>query len=422
VRGTPSDLPDGWELQTVEELAEPKGIAYGVLKPGPQSPSGVPMLRVSDVRNSRIDASDLYMISPQLDAEYRRTKLRGGEVVVSIQGSVGRVAVVPPELAGANVSRTLAMIRPKDPALAPWIHRALEAPFAQAAMREVIGGTTRDSLNLRDLRRIELPIPPEPIRSQILKVVELSTSKVTTSSGHLTAARRTIDRFRQAVLTAASSGRLTSDWRSVRGIIDDEELPGGWIPCVLDDLGEWRTGGTPSRKHPEFYGGEVPWVKSGDLRDGPVTSTEEHITPAGLENSSAKVMPVGTVSVALYGATIGRLGVLEIDAATNQACANCVPDSSTVDNWFLFYFLYGQRQQLIAAGQGGAQPNLTNRIVRDWPIALPPIDEQREIVRRASALLETADALISRLDSARLRVDRTSQSVLAKAFRGGLGD
>ena len=148
--------PAHWTTATVASLAEPKGVAYGVLKPGPQVLDGVPMLRVTDVRDGRVDCSAIYRISQALDREFSRTKLRGGEVVLSIQGSVGRAAVVPADLAGANISRTLAMIRLADPSLGPWVHRALESPHIQRAMRDAVGGTTRDSYNLRDLRQLEI--------------------------------------------------------------------------------------------------------------------------------------------------------------------------------------------------------------------------------------------------------------------------
>src|SRR5437773_1556644 len=105
-----------------------------------------------------------------------------------------------------------------------------------------------------------------------------------------------------------------------------DKLPSGWRKASLKDVGAWRTGGTPPRNNPKFFGKGIPWIKSGDLPDGPVESTEEEITGEGIENSSAKIMPAGTISMALYGATIGKLGFLTFPAATNQACANVVPD------------------------------------------------------------------------------------------------
>jgi len=88
------------------------------------------------------------------------------------------------------------------------------------------------------------------------------------------------------------------------------ELPEGWAYSILDTIGKWATGGTPSRKVKEYFGVDIPWVKSGDLNDSIVTDIEEKITKKGLDNSSAKLLPEGTISIALYGATIGKLGIL----------------------------------------------------------------------------------------------------------------
>jgi len=198
------------------------------------------------------------------------------------------------------------------------------------------------------------------------------------------------------------------------------ELPEGWAEAVLDDIGKWSTGGTPSRKIKEYFGGDIPWVKSGDLNDSIVTDTEEKITKNGLDNSSAKLLPGGTVSVALYGATIGKLGILNIDAATNQACANCQVNSQAINRMFLFYYLHSQREELIKAGQGGAQPNITNGIVRNWPITLPPLPEQHRIVSAIEALFARLDATNEKLDSVLEILKKFRESVLAAACDGRL--
>jgi type I restriction enzyme S subunit len=203
-------------------------------------------------------------------------------------------------------------------------------------------------------------------------------------------------------------------------LTDEEELPEGWAKTVLDVVGKWSTGGTPSRKIGSYFGGGTAWVKSGDLNDGYITETEETISRTGLQNSAAKVVPPGTVSIALYGATIGKLGILRIEAATNQACASCQVDEALTSNKFVFYYLLHQRQALIAAGQGGAQPNLTNQIVREWPVILPPLAEQERIVNRIEQLLVELDSAKTRLSKLPLFLKWFRQAVLAAACSGKL--
>jgi len=201
---------------------------------------------------------------------------------------------------------------------------------------------------------------------------------------------------------------------------ENGDLPEGWASTALDETGEWATGGTPSRKMPSYFGGTIPWIKSGDLNDGYVTRTDESITFEGLNHSAAKLLPVGTLSVALYGATIGKLGILTIDAATNQACANCIIDTRLSSARFLFFYLLSQRRALIEAGQGGAQPNLSNALVRDWVIPLPPLAEQRRIVAAVEALLARMNAARDRLNRVPAILKRFRQSVLSAACSGRL--
>ncbi|MBI3208786.1 MAG: restriction endonuclease subunit S [Candidatus Solibacter usitatus] len=198
------------------------------------------------------------------------------------------------------------------------------------------------------------------------------------------------------------------------------ELPNGWVHTTLDEIGEWRSGGTPSRSRPEYFGPGVPWIKSGDLPDGPILETEEQITQAGLDNSAAKLIPPGSVSLALYGATIGKLGLLRFAAATNQACANVTPDSRLVDASYLFYYLLAQRREFIELGQGGAQPNISQKIVRKHPIPLAPLSEQRRIVAKLDAVLARVRTAQQRLEKVPKILKRFRQSVLDAACSGEL--
>ncbi|MFW5833221.1 MAG: restriction endonuclease subunit S, partial [Pseudomonadota bacterium] len=109
------------------------------------------------------------------------------------------------------------------------------------------------------------------------------------------------------------------------------DLPAGWIRTTLGEVGEWSSGGTPSRKNSAYFGGDIPWVMTGDLRDKEISDVAGRITEDGLRNSSAKIFPAGTLLVAMYGATIGRTGLLRVPAATNQACAALLANGYTKD-------------------------------------------------------------------------------------------
>lgn len=202
--------------------------------------------------------------------------------------------------------------------------------------------------------------------------------------------------------------------------IDTSDLPEGWAVAKLQDIGAWRSGGTPSRTKPEYFGQGIPWVKSGDLPDGPITKTDEQITQLGLDNSAAKLMPPGTICMALYGATIGKLGTMTFEAATNQATANLIPDERVVDGQYVFYYLMSERQNFIDLGQGGAQPNISQEIVRKHPFKLAPLAEQRRIVGKLELLLGKVSSSQQRLSRSSGLLKRFRQSVLAAACSGKL--
>ena len=148
----------------------------------------------------------------------------------------------------------------------------------------------------------------------------------------------------------------------------------------LGEVCQVLTGGTPSRTKLEYFGGGIPWVKITDMRQGMVVSTDESLTAAGIENSSAKLMPSGTVLISIF-ATIGRTAVLGIEAATNQAIAGVVPkDNAQLDSQYLRYFLDSQHGELNRVARGVAQPNINQGILKDLDVPLPPIAEQRRIV------------------------------------------
>ncbi|QHU98942.1 restriction endonuclease subunit S [Synechocystis sp. CACIAM 05] len=198
------------------------------------------------------------------------------------------------------------------------------------------------------------------------------------------------------------------------------DFPEGWIETTLENVGQWCSGGTPSRKEKQYFGEGIFWVKSGDLTDGLITRVDEQITTLGLEKSAAKLLPVNTISMAMYGATIGKLGILSFPAATNQACANVISNPNFIDNKYLFYYLLSERRRIIEKGKGGAQPNISQEIIKSYPVVIAPLNEQRRIVAKLEKLLAKVNSCGDRLDKIPTILKRFRQSVLAAACSGRL--
>ena len=151
------------------------------------------------------------------------------------------------------------------------------------------------------------------------------------------------------------------------------------MKTTLGDIFEIGSGGTPSKAHPEYYGGEIPWVKTGDLKEEYLFSVEDCITEEGLKNSSAKMYEPGTVLIAMYGATIGATSILKFDACTNQACAAFKP-CKDVKPEYLYYFLRSKKQKFISDGVGGAQPNISAGYLKKVQIDVRNPEEQDCII------------------------------------------
>jgi len=177
-------------------------------------------------------------------------------------------------------------------------------------------------------------------------------------------------------------------------------IPDDWDLKRLGDLAEVSAGGTPDRANPRYWNGDVPWVTTSEVDFCTITCAGQFITKEGLSNSAAKLLPPGTILMALYGQgkTRGKVGVLGIEAATNQACA-AIRLRRPVDGAFVFCLLASQYEAIRNLSNTGNQENLNGSIVRSIPILLPPEPEQRAIAEAlsdADALIESREQLIAK--------------------------
>ena len=175
-----------------------------------------------------------------------------------------------------------------------------------------------------------------------------------------------------------------------------------WVESTLGEIANWGSGGTPKADNPDFYDGEIPWCVIGDLTESEVWETEKRITNLGLSNSSAKVIDPGTVLLAMYGASIGRTGISAIPMATNQAIAfaRCHPNLALPK--YLLAYLQTQKTKFVEMGQGAAQPNISQTIIKSWPIDLPPIPYQNHLVSKMDVFDATLFTLQSSIHSSKL--------------------
>jgi len=316
-----------------------------------------------------------------------------------------------------HVIRPLAKINPN------YIYRFLSQPLIRHAAKDNFTGTAGQSrVPTSFIEQLELPLPPLAEQQRIVAKLELLLGQVDACRRRLDKIPTLLKRFRQSVLAAACSGRLTEDWRGDDSYEDD--LPAGWASKTLDSIFSVRTGGTPSRKNLTYYQkGTIPWIKTSEVHNCDIVQTEEFITEKASQESNAKIFPAGTLLIAMYGEgkTRGQIGRLTFPAATNQACAALInTDLPQTTNRYVFYYLLSQYYDLRAQSAGGNQPNLNLGIVKGWYVSIPPLPEQQEIVRRVERLFALADNIEQRYKKAQAFIGKLTPSLLAKAFRGEL--
>ena len=196
------------------------------------------------------------------------------------------------------------------------------------------------------------------------------------------------------------------------------EVPSSWVWTTLGEIGNWQSGATPSRLRKDYYGGNIPWLKTGDLNDGYISDIPEYITETALKETSVKLNPKDSVLIAMYGATIGKVGILSFPATTNQACCACT--DYLVKKMYLFYFLLANREKFIAMGGGGAQPNISKEKIVSTFIPLPPKQEQSRIVEGIEHWLSLVDCIEKNKDNLQRTIKEAKSKVLDLAIHGKL--
>ena len=207
--------------------------------------------------------------------------------------------------------------------------------------------------------------------------------------------------------------------------IDEEipfEVPKGWEWCRMGSIGDWGAGATPAKSNPDYYGGSILWLRTGELNNGIVYDSEIKVTKKALQECSLRMNRIGDVLIAMYGATIGKVAIVGKELTTNQACCACTPFG--IYNYFLFFFLMGSQIDFINKGEGGAQPNISREKLVSHLMPIPPLTEQYRIVEKIQYLLPLVEKysdsqiLQDKLNSE--IKDKLRKSILQEAIQGKL--
>ena len=404
-------LPIGWDDEELGVIAETQ--LGKMLNSSKQTGSAkMPYLRNINLQWGRISLSDIKEMDI-FDEEKEQFTLLKGDVLVCEGGEPGRSAVWNIDLPMA-FQNAVHRIRPSSRITSEFLCYQFEWLVKNGFLDENFTGVTIKHFSQQKLRRIKCVVPPVQEQVKIVEILEEQLSRLDAALASVRAVREKSARFRRSLLHAAFTGELTGHDTS------DGKLPEGWQETCLGDVAKWGSGGTPKSGTAAFYGGPIKWAVIGDLTESWVTETAQSITNLGLEKSSAKIISPGTVMLAMYGASIGRTGIAAVEMATNQAIAFAVPHDGVLDAQYLLKYLQSQKDDFVRAGQGGAQPNISQTVIKPWPMQLPPLDEQVKIVEILEEQLSRLDAGIAIADAIEKKASALRRSLLHAAFSGNL--
>jgi len=393
-------LPTNWEQTKMGEIG--RYLNGKAFKSDEWKATGRPIIRIQNLTGS---GSEYNYFQGEVDDRY---VVMPGDLLFSWSATLGTYIWQGPEaVLNQHIFKVESLINKK-------FHRYL-LDFKIQEMQSQTHGSGMVHITKKSFDAIEVHIPPIDEQNKIVEILEEHLSRLDEAIADVKQAKEKATQFKRSLLLAGLSGTFNNEPKDSKS-----GLPSNWKRVTLGDVADWSSGGTPSSKDTSLYGGEIPWIVIGDLTESVVMTTEKTINKKGLDSSSAKILPRGTVMVAMYGASIGRTGVMGKDMATNQAIACGKPKDGVILENYLLYYLQSQKQAFIRAGKGGAQPNISQGVVKEWEIPLPPISEQQLILNE----IENQLAHLNRAtESTSLLLDESSslrRSILQAAFTGKL--
>lgn len=378
------EFPAAWSIGRVDSAFD---IQQGkqVSKKNRDGKHQRPFLRTKNVFWNCLALTDLDEMHFS-EAEQTRLELQANDLLVCEGGSIGRTALWNNEVEGCLYQNHLHRLRAKGGKAHPqfgvyWLWYAFDVAKLYFGRGNV---TTIPNLSQSKLAELPMALPPLPEQKKIAHI--------------LSTVQRAIEAQERIIQTTTELKKALMHKLFTEGLRNEPQkqteigpVPESWEVCKVGDVAKIQSGGTPTREIAENWsGGTIPWVKTGEINYCVIHDTEEKITPTGLASSAARLFPKGTLLMAMYGQGItrGRVGLLGIEAATNQACASITPtDKKRISSVFLYYFFEYHYEDLRKLGHGANQRNMNSALIRGFPLAFPKPDEQAAVV----AVFESLD-------------------------------
>jgi type I restriction enzyme S subunit len=403
---TGRDLPD-WQNVKLGDVASFRTGPFGsALHKSDYVYGGVPVVNPMQIENGRIKPTERMSVAEEAAERLGEFRLQSGDVVIGRRGEMGRCAFIQDAQEGWLCGTGSMIVRPGVMVDGRFLQRVLSSNQAVRAIESASVGTTMINLNQRTLAELSLRLP-------------VSVDEQSSIATALTDADALIDSLEQLLtkkrqIKQGAMQELLTGQRRLPGFI------GKWEDRTLGDLADIRSGGTPSTRQPEFWGGDIPWCTPTDITSLAgakyIAQTERSISGKGLKASSAEALPVGTV-VMTSRATIGECAIASVPLTTNQGFKNFVPHSHT-NGEFLYYLLGTQKSAFLALCSGSTFLEIGKRQLADFVVRCPvELDEQRAIADALSTMDTELTTLESRLTKARALKQAMAQALLTGRIR-----
>ena len=421
------------EWQTVAIGSLCLGIFDGPHATPKKTSSGPIFLGISSLNNGQLDLSTTEHLSEDDFVRWtKRVVPQAGDIVFSYETRLGQAAVIPKGLR-CCLGRRMALMRVDSAKIIPdyLLYAYLSPEFQEIIRKRTIHGSTVDRIPLIEFGSFPISVPPLDVQKEVVGTLRALDNRITL----LRETNTTLEAIAQALfkswfvdfdpVRAKAEGLEPEGMDAATAALfpdsfEESELglvPSGWRMAMLAECCERvESGGTPKRTVPEYWGGNVPWLTSGEVRNPIVFDTKEKISDLGVRNSSAKLWPKGTTVVAMYGATAGEVCLLAESSTANQACCALIPKSYS--RAFIFMYVRREREALASKSSGSAQQNLNKGLVSNHPVLLAHtgilnafedlvgsmLDGWIENERQSQTLTQLRDTLLPRLISGQLRL------------------
>jgi len=386
------ELPESWSVHSVGRVAEVR-LGKTPRRSDYRGSGPVKMVRFRDLKAGFIEWTEdnKAFVGAEPEAQRGLRDLQVGDTLITASAHspehIGKklafVSGLPSKYERICYVGELLGVRSAmpDQMIAKWPFYYFQSKMGQEQIAERVRGGHLTNGRARDMKIVLPPITEQRKIAAILGSVDEAIERTQAVIDQVEVVKKGL---MQQLLTRGMPGRHTRFKQTEIG-----EIPESWRPSRLGDLADVSSGGTPKRSEPSYWNGRIFWVKTGEVKYEPITGTKESITREGLEGSSARLLPPGTILMAMYGQglTRGRVGWLEVEAATNQACAAIQPHDG-VNPRFVYQALVAAYPEIRKLGREGSQKNLNLSLVKGIPLPRPSGDEQESIARLADQLDE----------------------------------